>query len=190
MRARCFSMKSATCLLPRRPSCCARCRIRKSSASARSSRAKSTCVSSRPRTETCARRRRPAVSRGPVLPPRHGRNPVLRLAERKEDLPLLKRHFARSFPRSTARTIQALTPARNPARAPFLAGQRAGAGERHRPREHDGGKATNIDVGDLPPSLLEEPSDHLHQRKLRTAARPAVHESGKTLRWPSTNASW
>ena len=52
---------------------------------------------------------------------------VPRLAERKEDLPLLQRHFITRFAAEYKKEIRGLTRRPNPAFATFLAGQCARA---------------------------------------------------------------
>jgi hypothetical protein len=55
------------------------------------------------------RRRRETVSGRSILPSLHGGNPAPRLADRKEDLPLLQRHFIARFATPYGKDVRGLT---------------------------------------------------------------------------------
>ena len=118
--------------------------------------------------------------------------PVPSLAERKEDLPLLIRHFIEKFSQQYGKTIRGVSP-----RARLAIERHAWPGN-VRELENALGHACmmaesdEIDVGDLPPSVLgEEPSRLAPPAASAPPAAAGLHgPGGQTLRWPNTSASW
>jgi len=133
--ARSSSTRSARCRTRARPSCCAPSRTGSSSASGRAAhprrRAGRGLDEQRPRGRGAAG---PFPPR-PLLHPQRGADRGAPLRERREDIPLLTRHFAdRIASGSGDRTRPRAARARAASGLP-LAGQRARAAERHRARD-------------------------------------------------------
>jgi DNA-binding NtrC family response regulator len=107
--------------------------------------------------------------------------PVPSLAERREDLPLLTRHFVEKFSQQYGKTIRGVSP-----RARLVLERHSWPGN-VRELENAIGHASmmaesdEIDAGDLPASLLGEPLDTSANESAGPAGQPSTHGEDASL---------